>query len=306
VEAPQTRPKSQRSGSKVLSQPQNNPYTATPGQGIFRTTPTESAYGIGRDEGFEEETSVFKPSSGFYGPTSFSAVYNENDLGPTRVQSPQDQSPLQAFAEIDRIDDHISARTALGVKVLNQLPNQATCDRIFEFYATKQLDKAFHKPTLICCMSSLWSSFGQALRQPRKSKDLRDIAQLLSKNTTSVFRDTDDTDVWLSSLSGRNLRWETIGLLFCSLGNVLLAIPDDDPFWASQSGRRTQRREFAMEMNSCVDDIVKLCNQMDNINILMVSLLFKKLIFESQCTGDTSKWLPKYLERLYWSNHEQA
>lgn len=290
VEAPQTRPKSQRSGSKALSQSQYSSYT-TPAPGTLGTTPTESALGISKDGEFEEESSAFGPSSGFYGPTSFSAVYNENDLGPSRLESPQDQSPLQFPAEIDRTSEQMSSRTSLGVKVLNQLPNQATCDRVFEFYANKSMDKAFHMPTLICCVSSLWSTFGQALRQPRKSKDLRDIARLLSKNTASVFRDTDDGNIWLASLSGRNLRWEMLGIIFCTLGNVLLAIPDDDPFWSSQSGRRMHRKEFAMEMNSCADDCVKLSNQMDNINILMIILLFKKLIFESQCTGDTSLML---------------
>ena len=286
VEAPQTRPKSQLSNSKILSHSQPN---FTPSSRSFRTTPTESPFGIPQNGKFEDDPSVFRPSSGYYGPTSFSAVYNENDLGPNQVQSPQDESSLQAFSDLNRDDDHMSARIALGVKVLNQLPNQATCDRIFEVYVNKQMDKAFHKPTLICCMSSLWSNFGQALRQPRKSKDLRELAQMFSINTSTAFRDTDDSNAWLASMSGMNMRWETIGLLFCVLGNVLLAIPDENPFWASQSGRRTQRRAFAMEMNACVDDIIKLSNQMDNINIIMVSLLFKKLIFESQCTGDTSK-----------------
>jgi hypothetical protein len=283
VEAPQTRPKFQRSGSKPAAQPKYNAYAQST---AFKPTSLEGTPRMSRDEDVEEEASLFRPSSGFYGPTSFSAVYNENDLGPT--ESPQDQSPLHVSAENDLTVEQMSARTSLGVKVLNQLPNQATCDRVFELYANKALDKAFHKPTLIYCMSSLWSTFGQALRQPRKSKDLRDIAQLLSKNTISILRDTDDPEFWLSSLSGRNLRWEMMGILFCSMGNVLLAVPDDDPFWSTQSGRRMHRREFAIEMKECADECVKLSNQMDNINILMVSLLFKRNILESQCTGDTS------------------
>jgi len=270
----------------VVDQPQYKSYSQP-----VKISPSsyDSVYGPPVQDEAEEEATIFKPSSGFYGPTSFSAVFqdNENDLGP-RIGSPIDQGPSQGPAENDRAEEQMSARTSLGVKVLNQLPNQATCDRLFELYATKAFDKSFHKPTIIFCHSSLWSVFGQAFRQPRKSKDLRDIAHLLSRNTMSVFRDTDEADVWFASLSGTSLRWEMMGMIFCALGNVLLAIPDDDPFWATQSGRRTHRREFATEMKECVDECVKLSNQMDNINVLMVSLLFKRNILESQCTGDTS------------------
>lgn len=283
VEAPQTRPRSQRSGSRILTQTQYSYPQPSPIDPALQGIPAQAS----KEDEFEDESPLFRPSSGFFGPTSFSSVY-ENDLGPN-FDSRQDRSPYSIAPEIGRTEEQTSSRTALGIKVLNQLPNQATCDRLFDLYASKALDKAFHKPTVICCISSLWSNFGQALRQPRKSKDLRDIAQLLTRNTMSVLQDTDDPDEWMASLTGRNLRWETIGILFSVLGGVLLACPDDDPFWSTQSGRRMHRKEFALEMKECVDECVKLSNQMDNINILMVSLLFKRIILESQCTGDTSK-----------------
>lgn len=290
VEAPQTRPKSQRaSGSnpKILNPSQVAAYAHS-----ARLNITSPEYPTPKEEEDEGEASIFRRSSGFYGPTSFSAVFqdNESDLGP-KVKSPQDQSPAQIPDEIDRTMEEMSAKTALGIKVLSQLPNQTTCDRLLELYASKGMDKGFHQPTVIYCMSSFWTTFGPVLRSPRKSKDLRDIAQLLTRNTVSMLRDTDDPEVWLAQLSGRNLRWEMMGILVCTLGNVLLALPDDDPFWQSQSGRRSQRRHFALEMKMSCDDCVELSNQMDNINVLMVSLLFKRNILESQVTGDTSLML---------------
>jgi hypothetical protein len=152
----------------------------------------------------EEEASMFKPSAGFYGPTSFSAVFqdHESDLDPQK-DTLHGLTPTLAENE-----EQVSARTTLGIKLLNLLPNQATCDRLMELYASKGTDKGFHKPTVIYCMASLWSTFGQVLRHPRKSKDLREVAQLFSRNTMSVLRDTDDPDMWLSQLAGRNLRWE--------------------------------------------------------------------------------------------------
>lgn len=285
VEAPQTRPKTQtqRSGSRVLPQPQFNAF-AQP------TSFEQTSEGISQsyqEPDLEDDPSRFRISSGFYGPTSFSAVY-ENVLGPN-INSPQDQSPYPVSPENDRTEEQLSTRVSLGIKILNQLPNQATCDRIMDIYVRKGLEWGFHKPTIIHCMTSLWTHFGQALRQPRKSKDLREIAQMLSRNTLTVLREAEDPDIWLASLSGRNLRWEMIGIIFCILGKVMLVLPEDDPFWASQSGRRMQRRDFTLEMKECADECIKLSDQMDNINMLLVILLHKRNILESQCTGDTSK-----------------
>jgi hypothetical protein len=289
VEAPQTRPKTaQRSSSnKVLDrQPQTEGYNAYIPPSNVRPLSNESTPGASnsKEEGFEEdhEASLFRPSSGFFGPTSFSAVYKE-------FESPQDRISFLISGQDDQTDEQSCSRSSLGVKVLNQLPNQAICDRIFELYSSKLLEKSFHKPTIMCCHASLWSHYGQILRQPRKIKDLRELALLFNRNTMSVLQDTDDPEFWLQSLSGQNMRWEIMGIIFCTIGYVLLAIPEDDPLWASQTGRRTCRKQFAMEMKECVDDCINLSNQMFNINMLMVSLLFKRNILESQCTGDTSK-----------------
>jgi len=261
VEAPQTRPKALRAGptlsSKTLNPAQINAYAETARLSAMSPehTPELTKQLSGGDY---HQSAIFRPSAGFYGPTSFGAAFrdNENDIGPL-IDSAADQCVMDCTDD-DRILEHMYSRSALGVKLLNLLPNQATCDRLMELYATKGTDKGFHKPTVIYCMSSLWSTFGQVLRHPRKSKDLKDLAELLSRNTMSTIRYTDDGDVWLAQLSGRNLRWEMLGIILSTLGFVLLALPDEDQFWSTQSGRRMQRRDFALEMKECTDGCVSM------------------------------------------------
>jgi hypothetical protein len=291
LEAPETKQKVQR--SRGLSLPR---FSGFEQDALINPSPDGDVSGTAVEED-QGDAGIFKPSSGFYGPTSFSAVFldNEDDLG-SKIETPPDALPLTP-SQNDRIEEKMSARTSLGVKVLSLLPNQNSCDYLFSLYAEKGSDTSFHKPTVLYCMSSFWSTFGAALRQPRKSRNLRDVAILLSKNTHSVLKDCDDPNAWILSLSGRNLRWEMLGILICILGKVALALPEADSFWATQSGRRMHRREFATEMKECADECVKLSSQMDNINVLTVSLLHKRLILESQCTGDTSMSIP-YIRSL--------
>jgi len=259
VEAPQTRPKAQRSGptlsSKTLNPAQINAYAETARLSAISPEQVPATPHV-QPLGTEYQSGIFRPSAGFYGPTSFGAAFrdNEDDIGPL-IDSAADQCVMDCTDD-DRILEHMYSRSALGVKLLNLLPNQATCDRLMELYATKGTDKGFHKPTIIYCMSSLWSTFGQVLRHPRKSKDLKDLAELLSRNTMSTIKYIEDGDVWLAELSGRNLRWEMMGLILSTLGFVLLALPDDDQFWTTQSGRRMHRRDFALEMKECTDGCV--------------------------------------------------
>ncbi|KAL3424538.1 cytochrome P450 [Phlyctema vagabunda] len=290
--APETRPHVRRSMSAALSTTAGYPRTLSE-EAVNHTEPFMSEVSSEEDNP-EGNTSILKPSSGFYGPTSFSAVFldNENDLGSNVTSPTREEEPV--LSPTDYMREANSSHLCLGVKVLSKIPDQSTCQKIFEFYSSvsyQGMDKGFHRQTLAFCMASLWSTFGMILRQPRSSRNLREMAKLLNKNTKSVLKDTACGDAWLASLSGRKLRWEMLGLLFATLGNTLLTILDTDGFWGSQSGQRGQRCPFALEMKERADECIQLSNQMDNINVLMVSLLFKRSILESQCTGDTSLML---------------
>ncbi|KAG9241596.1 hypothetical protein BJ878DRAFT_519886 [Calycina marina] len=297
LEAPQTRPKSisKQSGTtlspKSLNPAQINAYSQTARISAISAEQSPTAGELWKSTIVKKDgDTIFRPSAGFYGPTSFTAIFRENEsqIGPLIDTTCNNGGMADTVGISDSLPQNTWSRTGIGVKLLNLIPNQATCDRLMELYATKGTDKSFHKPTIVYCMSSLWSTFGPTLRHPRKSKDLKDLAELLNRNTMTVIPYVEEGDVWLNELSGLKLRWEMIGILLSTLGFVLLATPEEDQFWSTQSGRRINRREFAFEMKECTDGCIKLSNQMDNINTLMVALLYRRNILESQCTGDSS------------------
>ncbi|TGO28088.1 hypothetical protein BPAE_0032g00310 [Botrytis paeoniae] len=204
---------------------------------------------------------------GFYGPTSFSAPFLDNEHG---LVSDVDDEGESAFSSGSITtpptlsivtNGQQSTEISLGMRILSQLPDQATCESLMENYTLKSIEYAFHKPTILHCMKSLWSTFGQSLRHPRKPERLKEVVYLLSKNTSTEFPEADDGDAWLSSMSGINFRWEILGILFCVLGHRAAGMRDkeQETFFETQSGRRKERLVFTEEMYECAEGCVQIC-----------------------------------------------
>jgi hypothetical protein len=238
----------------------------------------------------------FAQSTAFFGPTSFSATFLEHgnnfvaEVGitgdPGNVLSPNSTTPTSVNVYKQTL------RLSLGVKSLSQFPTQATCEKLMETYTAKGIEYAFHQPTILYCMKSFWATFGHSLKHPGKVEKLQDIAQLLTRNSSQPLEDAEDGRAWLSSMSGQRFRWEMLGILFCVLGWVAakLKSKEQEGFFETQSGNRSDRFGFALEMLECAEACLDICSDLDVGNILMVSLLWKTNTLESLITGDTCKW----------------
>ncbi|KAM0135601.1 hypothetical protein ACHAO1_004955 [Botrytis cinerea] len=163
-----------------------------------------------------DHTATSRKVFGFYGPTSFSAPFLDNENGLVSdvddegecTFSPGSITTPPALSIVT--NGQQTAEISLGMRILSQLPDQVTCESLMEHYTLKSIEYAFHKPTILHCMKSLWSTFGSSLRHPRKPERLREIAYLLSKNTSTEFPDAEDGDAWLSSMSAFKL-WRRQG-----------------------------------------------------------------------------------------------
>ncbi|KAM3080859.1 hypothetical protein ACMFMG_004817 [Clarireedia jacksonii] len=245
----------------------------------------------------EKPAPPFVQPAAFFGPTSFSASFLEHgnnfvaEVGATgdgaNMLSPDSTTPTSVNVYPS---DKQTRYLSLGVKILSQLPNQATCEKLVEIYTTKGIEYAFHQPTVLYCMKSFWATFGQSIKQPRKVERLQEIAQLLTRNTSQPLEDAEDGRAWLSSMSGQRFRWEILGILFCVLGWVgaKLKSKEQQTFFDTQSGNRKHRFGFTMDMLESAQGCLDICSDLDVGNVLMVSLLWKTNTLESQCIGDTS------------------
>jgi hypothetical protein len=295
AEAPMTRNPAERRGRSDFSlPPTHTPPTAS---SISPEAPVASS---GTRPTPTAESGPFIKSGGFFGQTSFAAVFLENreDLGHDDIQIANDsdsyspsheslQSPT--FLMLAGNDYRGSPRVALGVKLLRALPDQNTCKFLLEWYYKNHHDCIYHKPSVMACADSVWATYGKHLKEPRRTEDLEYVSSIMCKNAETPLPEYDEYDHWLASFCGHNLRWESLGSVFGALTSATLALPERDAFFCTQRGQRSNRKQFAVEMKDCVQACVTLSNYMDLINMQMVSLLAKNLILQTVISGDTSK-----------------
>jgi hypothetical protein len=298
IDAPMTRSPAEGRKSSII----HIPLTPTTGSSVSPKVPLSTP-----DP--KPKAGPFIKSGGFFGPTSFSAVFLENreNLGNDDIQISNDSGPYpapdeslqsQTFFMLASNENRGPPRVALGAKVLRAFPDQHTCKFLLEWYFANTHECAFHKPSLMAVASSVWAMFGRYLKEPRRMSDLEQASALLCKNAETALSEFEDYDNWLASFCGENLRWEVVGMVFGALTSATLALPERDAFFCTQRGQRTNRKYFAMEMKDCVQTCITLSNYMDLINMQMVSLLTKNLILQTVLSGDTSKLFTSECETL--------
>ncbi|ESZ99122.1 hypothetical protein SBOR_0532 [Sclerotinia borealis F-4128] len=238
-------------------------------------------------------------SGGFFGPTNFSAVFEENrdNIG-NDIQISNESGALPSY---DSLQAHNflmlpgntfvgSPRIQLGIKILKQLPDQRTCDHLLKWYlaTTAECTPYIPKQASAYIAHSVWITWGKEFREPRHLKDVERISTHLCKNSEHPLLEVDDYHSWLECITGANMRWEAVGLVFAALCKSVLSLPERDAFFTTQNGQRKDRKYFAMELKDCIQACITLSNYMDYINIVMVGLLTKNLIICTVIMGDTS------------------
>jgi hypothetical protein len=249
-----------------------------------------------------ESGPFIKSGGGFFGPTNFSAVFLENreNLGSEDIQisnDSQERYPIpyeslqsQTFLMLASNELRGSPRVALGVKILRSIPDQATCNFLMEWYFENSHECVLDKYAMMAIMTSLWTTYGKHLKEPRRTEDLEHMSAILCKNAEKPLEEAEDYEPWLASFTGTKLRWEILGGVLACLTSATLSLPERDAFFTTQRDARKDRKYFAVEMKDCVQVCITLSNYMDLLNLPMVALLAKNLILQTVISGDTSRF----------------
>jgi hypothetical protein len=153
-------------------------------------------------------------SSGYLGSTSFRTVYEEAQDSLSRLGAP-------ARPDCGRIDDDASdvfearspAIKELCLQLLNQVPCPTDGIRLFP-KESRRFDLWIHRAAnmILDGFYDYWSDY---LTPNRDDAKLESMARTICANTMKdVVENFVDPRMWISQFTGRNLRWEALGLLF--------------------------------------------------------------------------------------------
>jgi hypothetical protein len=243
------------------------------------------------------KTAILTSPSVFFGPTSFSAVFHENqgDLV-SAMPAGEDDLSMEAASRPDgrmenaALDEHF---VRLGTKVLSRLPDQQSCDLLLKRRFERSDNDAWFKPATQMCADLLWSTFGEQLVGPKTMAGLETVARILCQNATTPMEepeDPEDAEEWIQSFSGPHLRWESLGLILACCCYGAMSSGDDAVFMGT-NGRQKAKKDFIRDTKEIISICVTLCSHTESVNPVIVALLYNNALLLSVLGpgGDTSK-----------------
>ena len=239
-----------------------------------------------------------KQPTDYLGPTSYSAIFLENELGDrtedfgqgaadtTGQEADHDKPPYPEQCNLEA-EEHVSQ----GVRILKRFPERPLCDQLLNRYFD-ECDVLIPEQVVCHVHESIWSTYGECLSAVTGTNHerLSEMSTQLCKTAMAPLKPSTTSNEWLESFMGRHLRWEIIGNLFAIFGLAIMTYSDWDPLFASANESTPYtKRQYGSAMRECAEACLALCNDVDAVNDFVVSLMTTAYCLQSFYEGDASK-----------------
>ncbi|TGO44601.1 hypothetical protein BCON_0490g00020 [Botryotinia convoluta] len=266
----------------------------------------------------------YKRSRRFWGPTSFGAVFRNGDgngegkeLDAERGSGESDESGRRRETLAGGIGGMLdigedgrknpsswpfgppllgrnrptsyTIRCEMITKALWNIPSLSSCNKLLERYHDLLELSVLPEFMIKYLISSIYDTFGSILAEPRsKEKFIPFVETLLRNEETPLPSSPDDGIAWLNTFCGSNIRFESMGLLFCFIGRAYQSLVDGNPLFQKEENHGRNRRQTSWRMNECADVMGKMCDCTDTVNEIVVAFWVSIYVLESSVVGDES------------------
>lgn len=229
----------------------------------------------------ERSMSYREGKVGFLGPTSYSAIFTENplSLGDSVPDDIPDDGPDLAPVPADRIQ-----QGAEILALLRDIP-------LYEKFTQRWFDLCdgvlVMQPAYRIWIDELWSEFGRLLVEG-KPDQLRSLSELVWRNTRKPMKVHGQMTIqeWAKSASGRNLRWEIVGIILTHAGLTAINLSNWDSIFDNIRDRYVDRPTFADRMRKASEFCLCFCYEAEVLNELYVCFMYEDLILVECLKGD--------------------
>lgn len=282
-------------GNPAASEPA--PKSHPSGDFLGKQTPTLTSPGSSSSALSSSLPSISAP--GFLGSTSYGAFMSESQgslgvdaLDGERVEKKIEFPGLKALL----LTGDVSGGLQLGVRIVRSLPEKSLCDLLMQRYSETQYCIIIPDPLFQYCYQSVWSTYERHLTQPRKLELLTAMAREINDNGQESLECSiqDTIRTWAQSFTGHRLRWEVMGLIFTRLGMAAVGFPDRKKSTSTKIEPKIDWNKFTGQMVECAEACLLLCDNVDAVNDLVVSVMYQLTILESIHEGDSSEYLTEY------------
>lgn len=292
--APMTKPRlgTNLKNRPVVKSPIREPIYRAPGSMSLASPPVltpQSTPGVLSPE----SSHIFKRPATGVGSTKFNASFSENDAnfgvelsysGPDGDEGQQACTSDASQARPPIPDEKLR----LGISILSRFPSSRTQKHILRsIYQTLDI---WTSPAMIDhCLSTFQERYDRYLQNP---DDLAIVAADLCFNTRQSLHNTEEPS-WHNWFGGPLIRWEMIGIVFACFGIAFYNLQEWDPIFELPEQESRNRKTAAMHMRDAAEDCVKLCNE-SNMNDIVVVLVKNMYRLESLLIGDESMFTTSF------------
>lgn len=239
------------------------------------------------------KTSDSAPLRSFYlGSTSYASVFAEDGPLPNSMhQQPSERMSMTPSSVSSRNMGTRHCQMAIGHSVISRLSPFSFYEKAVLNYFDTSIGSGY--------MCSLVKTLLAPLRQDleRISAPGADVGQMyadITKNTAKPMKVPSNMlpSEWHTLLTGRNLRWETIGLILSIATSTAQYTNPKDPIFMLADGSTLAKDEYIEDMLQATNDCITLCQVHGAVNDVMVWLLLGNMNVVSSAYGDNCAYPP--------------
>lgn len=224
--------------------------------------------------------------SGFLGPTAYSAVYTEASRS-LNVIEPDTAADLDDSSHLPPVS---AKKIRQGAEVLAMLRDMPIYQRFTQRWFDLSDGLVVMQPVFKIWIDELWSEFGRILTEA-KPEQLVSLSEMVWRNTRRPLKVHGNMNAreWAKSASGRNLRWEVVGIILSLVGLVAVNLSNWDSIFDSLRETFVDRATFAERMRKASEFCLCFCYECEVLNEVYACFMYEDLILVECLKGDARK-----------------
>ncbi|KAF2715841.1 hypothetical protein K431DRAFT_324170 [Polychaeton citri CBS 116435] len=222
---------------------------------------------------------------GFLGPTSYSAVYTENDAKINALSPGEQAGDLEDTSHLPPVSPEKIQQGAELLALLRDMPiYERFMKRWFDICDGLMVPQPIHR----IWIDEIWSTFGRLLAES-KPEQLRWLSELVWRNTRRPFgmHGKMTAEEWAKSATGRNLRWEVVGNVLSMVGLIAANLSNWDAIFDSIRDSFIDRGTFVERMRKASEFCATFCYESEALNDLYLCFMYEELVLIECLKGDT-------------------
>ncbi|KAF2033852.1 hypothetical protein EK21DRAFT_57718 [Setomelanomma holmii] len=222
----------------------------------------------------------------YLGSTSYASVFTEEHPLPESMhQQPSERMSLTPSTVTNRTMGTRHCQIGVGHSIVSRLAPFSFYEKSLKMHFESNLGSALVGPLMLSILPQL----REDLRQLTVTgSDVYKIYTDMTKNTAKPLKvpSTMVPSEFHTLVTGKNLRWETLGLILVIAASNAQFTSPADPIFMLEDGSKLEKDEWLENTIQAVNDCITICQVHGAVNDVMVWLVYANMLVVSNFYGD--------------------